>query len=79
MTACPTRDQLRVKSRSTGSALRESSRAFEAALVMTGGLWTEDGRTAGAWEGSQDKMAFWSDVTVALGLFEVRGRGPVGS
>lgn len=107
MAECPTRDQLRALVRTTGSALRESSPAFESALVLTAGLhfgtrntkrlseatgvpisvveryaarlrvagiWTEDGRTAGGWNGPQDEMAFWCDVNVALGLFATRAR-----
>jgi hypothetical protein len=40
--------------------------------LRAAGIWTEDGQTAGVCEGPQYELAFWSDVSVALGVFELR-------
>lgn len=60
------------------TGVRKHSRVV-ARNLRAAGIWTADGRTAAKWDGPHGETAFWCDVNVALGLFELRRQGPEGS
>lgn len=55
------------------TGVRRGSRVV-ARNLRAAGIWTEDGRTAAAWDGPHGEADFWCDVNGAIGVFVKRRR-----